>query len=128
MSESSKDQKQAAVVSLLSEVSEGIASSNETVIGRVRDMLVEKEVATRVDTLDKAIQKRRQLAKELAKVNRPDNVQYDSDGNEVSGTYSKDRLQARKKAREALEKLEKAIEAAMTSGDGSAWGKLRDLA
>lgn len=126
-SNENSEEKTSAVTDLLTEVATKIGESTPAVKDRVRDMLVEREVAKRVETLEKAVAKRRDLTKAFNKVNRADNVVEDAEGKVLMAGYTDARRKEIKKAREQLEKLEKAIEAAMTSADGGAWGKLRDL-
>lgn len=120
----SEEQKQNKVVGLLAEVADQIKSSGPQVYDRLRDLLVEREVASRVDLLDRAMKRRRELGIELNKVSRPDVVTYNGDGTEASGTFTKDRLNARKKAQEAVDKFEAALERALVQND---FEKLKNL-
>jgi len=114
--------KESVTTSLLQSIAERVKASNPTVTERWIDTEVEKEVTNRVGLLDKAMQKRFQCMTELNKINRPDVVTYDADEKPVSGTYTKDRLKAIKDAKEALAKVENALEKAL-AGD---WTKVKE--
>jgi len=109
---------------LLSEVAEKIGQSTSQVRERVISALVEREVVARTDILDKALAKRTELDREIRKLQKPDVEQFDVDGKVVSASFSKARVDELKKAREGLEKLEKAIDKALTDNDFS---KLKEI-
>lgn len=111
--------KESRAQGLLADVATRIQASGPEVYSRLRDRMVEEEVASRVTLLDKAMQKRFQLMTDLKKVNRPDNEAFNADGSLASGTYSKPRLEEIKKAKEALAKHEAALEKALTTNDFS---------
>ena len=104
---------------LLADVADRIRESGPAVYSRLRDAMVEKEIAERVSLLDKGLQKRFQLTTELRKVNKPDQETFNADGSLASGTYTKARLEEIKKAKEALAKHESALEKALASNDFS---------
>jgi len=116
------ESKESVASGLLATVAERVKASNPEVQRRYIDTLVEKEVSSRVDLLDKAMQKRFQCLTELNKVNRPDIEAFDSEGKLAHGHFSKERLKAIKDAKEALAKVEASIEKALVGGD---WGKLK---
>ncbi len=103
----------------LAEIAEKLKGTRDEVLQHYINRQVQTEVASRVELLDKAFQKRFELLGALGKVNRPDNVTYNLDGTEASGTYTKPRLEEIKKAKEALEKHENALEKALTTNDFS---------
>jgi len=107
---------------LLADIAAKVKDSGPAVVEKYLAASVQKEIDSRVDLLDKAIQKRFELLGALGKVNRPDVVTYDAEGKEASGTYTKPRLEEIKKAKEALEKHENALEKALISND---WSKLK---
>jgi len=107
---------------LLADIAAKVKDSGPAVVEKYIAASVQKEIDSRVDLLDKAIQKRFELLGALGKVNRPDVVTYDAEGKEASGTYTKPRLEEIKKAKEALEKHENALEKALISND---WSKLK---
>jgi hypothetical protein len=108
-----------ASIDILSEVAEKIGQSTPQVRERVIDSLVEREVAARTDILDKALAKRTELDREIRKLQKPDVEQFDHEGKVMSASFSKARVDELKKAREGLEKLEKAIDKAITDNDFS---------
>lgn len=122
--DSAKETKETKVTGLLAEVAERVKVSAPEVYNRLRDSMVEKEVASRVQLLDTAFQKRRELSNELTKVNRPDQETYNVDGSVASQSYTKARLEEIKKAKETLAKMEEAMERALADND---WSKLKNL-
>jgi hypothetical protein len=110
-------------VTVLAAVSERIGASGPAVRERVVSALVEREVVARVELLDKALAKRTETEKDLRKL-KPDVENYDADGKLVSSSYSKAKADELKKARESLDKLEKALDKALVDNDFS---KLREL-
>jgi hypothetical protein len=119
---SQPESKESAAAGLLATVAELVKGSNSQVQKRYIDTLVEKEVSGRVDMLDKAMQKRFQCLTELNKVNRPDIEAFNPDGSLAHGHFSKERLKAIKDGKEALAKIEQAIEKALVGND---WSKLK---
>lgn len=118
-----QDPKETKAQGLLADVATRIRESGPEVYNRLRDAMVEKEVSSRVDLLDKAFQKRFQLMTDLRKVDKPDHEAFNADGSLASGTYSKARLEEIKKAKEALAKHENALEKALATND---FGKLKE--
>lgn len=104
---------------LLAEVADKIKGSGDAVRQRLVDAMVEKELAQRVDLLDKAFQKRFELLTALRKIDRADQETYNADGTVATQSYTKARLDEIKKAKEALEKHENALEKALSSNDFS---------
>ena len=111
--------KETKAGTLLAEIADRIKNSGEAVRGRLADKLVEKEVEQRVDILDKAFQKRFELASNLNKVNRADEVKKDAEGKVIFESWSDARREEIKKAKEAIEKHENALEKALSSNDFS---------
>lgn len=112
-----KDTKDTKAAGLLAEVSDKIKGAGDAIRNRLVETMVEKELASRVDCLDKAFQKRFELLNNLNKINRADTETYDADGKVATQSYTKPRLEEIKKAKEALEKHENALEKALTSND-----------
>lgn len=110
-------------VDLLSQVSDAVKDSSELVRKRLVDALVDRELTSRVDLLDKALTKLKDAKKEVDKL-RPDVETFDETGAKVTSHYSKAKLEERKKAVEAKEKLEKAVEQALS---GESFDKLKEL-
>lgn len=103
---------------VLSEISETIKNDgNATVMARVKEAFVERELQKRTDALVKAFDKLTEARSDLKKI-KPDVVAYDEDGKEVSASYSKAKIDERKKAQEKVGKIESAINAAL-AGDYS---------
>lgn len=114
--------KESVTTGLLHTIAERVKASNPTVTERWVETEVEKEVANRVGLLDKAMQKRFQCMSELNKINRPDIEYFDSSGGSNGGHFTKERLKAIKDAKEALAKVENALEKAL-NGD---WSKVKE--
>jgi hypothetical protein len=114
--ENDKDTKASG---LLAEVADKIKGSGEAVRARLVDAMVEKELASRVECLDKAFQRRFELLTNLRKIERPDTETYNADGTVASASYTKARIEEIKKAKEALEKHENALEKALSTNDFS---------
>jgi hypothetical protein len=102
-----------AVATKIAEISPAV---NEKVI----DHLVSIELEKRSSTIISSLEKLRGLQVELKKI-RPDvGGAFDEDGNETKPTlYSKEKFEARKKATEQIEKLQKALDSAIDKGDMS---------
>lgn len=110
---------------VLTSVSDKIKAAAPIVKDRLKNLLVERELENRVDTLDKALLKAKDLKKEFDKI-RPDTVAFDATGLKLE-SYSKDVWEKRKKASDAMENLNKAIETALLAEVPDAFAKLRDL-
>lgn len=111
--------KKSKAQEMLAEVSEKIKGSGEVIRQRLVDAMVEKELAQRVEVLDKAFAKRFELIAALNKVNRADEVKKDADGKVIFESWSDARREEVKKAKEALEKHENALEKALISNEFS---------
>jgi hypothetical protein len=116
----SKDNK---AKGLLAQVAERVKGAGDVIQERYIDTLVQKEITERVGLLDKAMQKRFTCLSELNKVNRPDIEAFDAEGKLVSGNFSKERIKAIREAKEALAKVENAIDKAL----GGDWQKVKEL-
>lgn len=93
--------------------------------GAVREALIQtltnREVSRRVELLDKALVKRKELQKEIEKI-RPKKV-YNADGSEAVGTFTSEEFQSLKKAKEKFAKYEAALEKAF-AGEASGFEHL----
>ena len=111
-------------VEVLTQVSEAIKASGPQVRERLVANLVEKELAERVGLLDRGLQKRSDAERELRKCNKPDREVFDAEGKVISAGFSKEAREAIKKAKEALSKIDLALEKALGGND---FGKLKEL-
>lgn len=88
--------------------------------GEVRNRIVqalsEKVIAERTEKLAKAFGRREQMSRDLNKI-RPDIVGYNANGAKVSEAFSKAKLDELKKAKEELNRLDKAIGKAVDDAD-----------
>ena len=114
--------KQSVATDLLASVAETLKNSTDTVRARLTQTLVERKLASRVDLLDKGLTKLTDARNELKKM-RPDQVSISGDGTK-NETFSKDAWDKKAKAEEALAKLEKAVEQALT---GESFDKLQEM-
>ena len=108
--------------SVLAEVADVLKGSSQGVRTRLVGALVERELSKRVDTLDKALVKRRELVKDLEKIRAEDT--FDAEGTKVPGTFTKAQNEQRKKAKERLTKFDAALERAFA---GEGFDKLSQL-
>lgn len=114
------------VSEVLSEVSEALKGSPDTVRCRLKSALVERELAKRVELLDKALSKLGEQRKDILKM-KPDVETFSEDGVKLPGTFSKAKFEEKKKAAEAMDKLQKAVEAALLGESPDAFAKLGEL-
>lgn len=108
------DKTVAAATTVLADVADRVKTSAPLVRANLVERLVNQELTSRVEKLDKALQQRTTLQRDFFKANKPDTETYNADGSVASASYSKTRLEEVKKAREALEKMDNAIEKALT--------------
>lgn len=99
-------------------VGEQIAALSPAVEAKVIEHFVQKEADRRADAIIKGIDKLTELTRERRKTDKGDIVSYNGDGSVATQAYSKDRLEANKKADEQIAKLTKAIDKAL-EGDAS---------
>lgn len=98
------------------QVKDQVKTSTDQVVKQLVNSLVEIEVNNRVDLLRKAIEAGDTINKEIQKI-KPDQTSYDSAGKVVSETYSKTKVEELKKANAKLEKVNKAIDKYIDTGD-----------
>lgn len=101
-----------ATISIKTEAKEQIKAKNATIRETVIERLVEAELDNRATILAKAIEDREKKDRDLKKI-KPDNVVYDAATSEKKETYTAAKFEERKKAQEAINKLDKAIDAAL---------------
>jgi hypothetical protein len=95
-------------------VSEKLMGVGGVVKDRVVDALVEKELANRQAIVIEAVVKLESLHAALRRI-KPDSVLYNLDGTKASESYTKAKLDEKKKLDEQAAKLDKAIESCLTS-------------
>lgn len=100
---------------VLAEVADALKTSSQKVRGRLVDALVERELAKRVDLLDKALVTRAKLNAEVNKI-RPKKM-YDASGQEVPGFFTAEEVKTLNQAKEKLAKFDRTLEAAF-NGEG----------
>jgi len=105
-----------AAVTLLEEVKDIINKSGPDVRVRVVSALAEKVIVERVELTKKGLDKYNEARGNFRKVNKPDNVFQDATGKKVE-LMSTAKVEEVKKAKEALERIEKALEKAFVDND-----------
>lgn len=115
------DNNTSKTFSLMATIKEKINGANKEIEDRVTNLLVEEQVASRANKIVKALETLTSLQKELAKIKKPDNVLYDEAGKPSQELFSKDRLNQINEQTKKMEKLHKAINAAL-EGD---WSQLK---
>lgn len=103
---------------LWADVESALSNSAEVVRSRLKDLYVERELQERTSLLEKGLNKVREARNELKKM-KPDMKHRDSQGQLVEN-WSNDAWDKKQKAVEALTKLEKAVDSALS-------GKYEDL-
>lgn len=104
--------------SIIAQSRERIKTSGTEVVSRLVNELVDIEVQARVKALREAVSAREVAEKTLNKI-QPDQASYDANGNVVSNTFSKAKLEELRKAKENLKKIDEAIDKAVMNGDFS---------
>lgn len=88
--------------------------------GEVRNAVIQKLaddiIQDRTQMLLTALKKKDELTKNLYRI-KPDNVLYHPDGSKANESYTKPKLEELKKAKEALDKIEKSIDKAVLKAD-----------
>ena len=97
-------------------IMERTAALSPEVEEQVVSHYVDKEKNRRSDALVKGMDKLTALENDLKKI-KADQYQYDADGKELSSTYSKTKVDEKKKLVEQIAKLEKTIDKALTKAD-----------
>lgn len=117
-------ENQTASSSLLAEVADRY-STVDPVRKKVVDLLADREIDARAAALEKVLNRRSELQKDLKKVDKPDIETFNADGSPARQEYSKAKIDEVKKAKEALDKVEKAIDLALAKND---FGKVKEIA
>lgn len=119
-----EDTKVNTTSAVLAGVADALKGSTDSVKTRLQSLLVEREVAKRVDLLDKGLAKLRELKREVDKI-RPKKVFDVETLKEVPGTtLTAEEAKNLKAAREKVTKLENALEKAFA---GQEFDKLSNL-
>lgn len=122
-----KAQTVSAAVKIREAVAAEIAGSTQKVTDIVVNTMVEETVNKRAAALTKALDTLKQAKGELNKM-KPDVVAYDDEGNAVSSNWTKQALEAKKKAAERVKKISKIIDSALAEGaTNNDWGKLSEV-
>lgn len=120
VSEKAKDLKTA--------VAETLAQSGPVVFDKVKEHLVNEEVAKRTDLVLKGLAKKQELEGEAKKIKPdPKTATYDAEGKVVTAaSYTEEQVKTIKTNREQLNKVEKALELALNP-DKPDFSKLREV-
>ena len=106
-------------------VKKAIKNSASVVKNKVVDLFVNEEIDKRVKSLHSAYVKLKELRNAVNKI-KPDNVNYDEEGQVTSQSYSKAKVDELKKSKERVVKLERAIDAAIANEE-NAFNKLDEV-
>lgn len=105
----------------MTSIREAVAEALSDLGGNTRARVVEHfaniEAQKRADALVAGLNKLNDLEREAKKLTKGDVVTYNEDGSEASSAFSKERIDARKKLSEQIEKLTKAMNKADESSD-----------
>ena len=110
--------------SLLEEVAKRYATA-EPVREKVVKAMADEEIEARAVALRKVLVRRSELQRDLKKVDKPDIETFNADRSPARQEYSKAKLDEIHKAKEALDKVEKALDLALTKNDFS---KVKEIA
>jgi hypothetical protein len=113
-------------VTLQMKVAERVTELAPTILDQAVDVLAQKEIARAVDIVTQGINKLDELSKELKKIDKPDVNNYDGDGNLIGESWTKGRLDQRKKLIDRIAKLERVVSKAAT-GDKEAINQVPKL-
>jgi len=105
-----------AVKTLQQAVAERIAGSGDAVLERVAEHFADETIKKRVDQVKQAMTQLDNLERDLRKI-KADQVAYDESGKVVHTLYSREKLEERKKLTQRIEKVQRAIDKALTKGD-----------
>lgn len=101
-------------------VAQKVAEKSPGILAKVVDTLSDLEVGKREEMLVKALTARDEAEKKIRKI-KPDQQAFDGEGKVVSETYSKVKKEELAKAKQELDKLDKAIEAAVSEKPDYKW-------
>lgn len=129
MSQNSDSPQTPTGTTVLAEVADALKGASGAVKQRLVDALVERELVKRVDMLDKALLKRRDLARELAKIQPKKTYKFvGPDQVEVESTYTAEEAkQFQKTLKDATEKVTKFDAALEAAFQGNGFDKLAQL-
>jgi hypothetical protein len=99
------------------EVAESLNTSNVVVKETIVTQLVKIEIDKRVTAVSSALTSLDSSNKELSKLNKPDLQTFDSEGKVLSESFSKDRVETRKKLKEQIAKIDLAIKEALENNN-----------
>jgi multidrug resistance efflux pump len=105
------------MTSINEQVAAKLADISPTVTGKVVDLLVEKEVNRRVELITQGLSKLNEFDRETRKLSKPDVEAFNADLTPAAPQFTKARVEEIKKHGEKVEKLTKALDKAIDSGD-----------
>lgn len=107
---------------VIAAVSERVNNSAPDVREKLITTLSDRQIQERVELLDAGLKKLKELDVAIKKI-KPDHIVMDAKGAEISSGYSKAVVEELKKAQEAHQKMEEALNLALDKNDFS---KLKD--
>lgn len=108
---------------ITSAVAEKLSNISPTVNEKVIDFMVNKEIEKRSDAIVKGIEKLNGLQNDMKK-HKPDQIFFDEEGNQTRAEWTKPKLEEKNKLTAQIDKMQKALDSAIGTGDMS---KLYDL-
>lgn len=115
---------QPKAVELRIAVAAKVVEKSPTIMGKVIDSLSDIEIQKREDMLVKALTARDEAEKKIRKI-KPDVETFGSDGAPISQGYSKAKKEELFKAKQELEKLDKAID--LACADKPDYSKINEM-
>ncbi len=105
-------------------VAEQIANAGPAILDKVINNLASLEIEKRASALLNGVNLAVATKRELQKI-KPDQQSFDASGKVVFESYSKTKVEEKKKLEEKLAKIEKAVELAVNSNDFSKVSELK---
>lgn len=107
-------------------VAERVTELSPTILDQAVDVIAKKEIDCAVDIVTQGIAKLDELTRDLKKIDKPDVNNYDAEGTLIGESWTKGRLDQRKKLNDRIAKLEKVVSRAAT-GDKDAINQVPKL-
>ncbi len=111
---------------LRDKIKDHVDKSKDSLLDKVSSVLAEKEIERRTVLLISVFEKRKEAERALNKI-KPDSILFDANGVKVSEGFTKAGMESLKKAKEALAKIDKAIEKAVNEANFEEAMKVKDM-
>lgn len=114
--EAGEPKAKSAAQTIIAAVADRLNGSVDLLKEKFGEVLFQREIDSRVATLDAAMKKRVELEREVKKVSKPDSILRDGSGAVVVSGYTEAASKALKEAKEKLERFDAALETALNEG------------